>query len=892
MADKYNKKSQIQSEIERLSWELEVEKEKLQKEYEEPLTDAFEEDDDIEIDKLYAKDDELGRWMENKSYDYDINQMGRDLGIVFDEEKLEKAKIRDWHKPPKLRYAWYDRCYVFIKRGLVSLARAVLNGVYVLFKNAGRFVKLFFALLKVILVYFWEFIMAFKHVYVYLFGSRGDHAEIEQDIDWPVEKNQIRFYGMSTVLKKSLSFVLVASLLILPFYSLSKYRQIDQVKGEVMGASKMGLDYLKQGGEAGMKLDFNAAQDNFELAQSKLSYAEVSLSNLGLIANQVGNFFPEFKQGKELIQMSRLTAEVGAHLSTAADGLDRFFKQANFELAANESSADNIEYGQDVKWGSIVNELDLAANKTVQIINLMSDLDIKKSNLGEYAPILESYRQNLPLLENYLVESRNLFELAGYFIGAEEPRRLMLVFQNNREIRPTGGFMGSYAIVDIKNGEIKQVEVPGGGFYDLKGSLEARVDAPHPFHLFSPVWQPWNANWFPDWKVSSEKIMWFYDKSGGPTVDGIITFTPDVMEEILNLVGEIDMPQYNTAVNSKNFVRMTQIEVELEYDKQENKPKQFIADLMPKVLNRLNELDSEKAMELVLRLSDLLENKQILLYSQDDKIQHKIEQFSWAGRIQQTDGDYLQIVNTNVAGGKTDKVVERGVKHNLQMLSNGKFVVELKINTIHNGKPDDVFEGHKNTNYMRIYVPLGSQLITAQGFDEMPIDRDYKVDMAVSPDPSLKKYEKLIQVDDKQNVRIKQEFDKYVYAGWVSVEPGEEKQVSLKYILPFGLSQGNKLDVIERDYNFYDLVIKYFVDKYHKLGSIAQDDRNNVYSLYIQKQPGSSDVKFVSQIKPAPGWQIFDYVPNSEVEIIEGGGLKYETQLDSDKVFGFKTKNN
>ena len=82
--------------------------------------------------------------------------------------------------------------------------------------------------------------------------------------------------------------------------------------------------------------------------------------------------------------------------------------------------------------------------------------------------------------------------------GDKQLKRYLIVFQNNNEIRPTGGFMGSFALVDIQKGKILNIDIPGGGTYDLKGQMKKEVEPPLPLQLSNNRWEFQDANWFPD----------------------------------------------------------------------------------------------------------------------------------------------------------------------------------------------------------------------------------------------------------------------------------------------------------------------------------------------------------------------------------------------------------
>ena len=84
-------------------------------------------------------------------------------------------------------------------------------------------------------------------------------------------------------------------------------------------------------------------------------------------------------------------------------------------------------------------------------------------------------------------EFSGLADLLSGLAGKERARTYLLVFQNNTELRPTGGFMGSVAEITMDRGAVSELRMPPGGTYDLKGQLLAHVISPAPLHLINPA---------------------------------------------------------------------------------------------------------------------------------------------------------------------------------------------------------------------------------------------------------------------------------------------------------------------------------------------------------------------------------------------------------------------
>jgi hypothetical protein len=217
---------------------------------------------------------------------------------------------------------------------------------------------------------------------------------------------------------------------------------------------------------------------------------------------------------------------------------------------------------------------------------LLKDID-PKSVPEEYRPQLELILSNLPLVEKAYSDIDAFINFTEKVMGFDQEKRYIFIFQNNNELRATGGFMGSFALVDVKNGKITNVEIPGGGFYDLKASFFEKIGAPSPLHLVGYPWGVWDANWWPDFALSAKKIQWFLEKSRWPTVDGVISFNAGMIPNLIKLTGDIDLPQYDKHLTADNVILALQHAVEFEYDKVENKPKRIIGDMMPILIGAL-----------------------------------------------------------------------------------------------------------------------------------------------------------------------------------------------------------------------------------------------------------------------------------------------------------------
>jgi hypothetical protein len=455
------------------------------------------------------------------------------------------------------------------------------------------------------------------------------------------------------------------------------------------------------------------------------------------------------------------------------------------------------------------------------------------------------------LLEEILVQATDYSTALLDILGQDNPCQYLLLFQNNSEIRATGGFIGTYGLLTLFQGEIKELFVDG--IFNADGQLREKIIPPRPIQKISTAWSMHDANWFADFPTSAEKVAWFYEKTGGPTVDRVISLTPTVIERLLKITGPLDMPAYELTLTAENFVELIQYKVEVDYDKELNRPKKILADFAPVFIESLSQLSSSKRKEAVEVIFDCLKEKHILIYFKDSSLERLVAQEGWSGQILSTDKDYLSVVSSNINGYKTDRVVQETINHQTEIQPDGSIINTLTITRQHQGGQLEYdWWNRVNANYLRVYLPLGSQLLSAQGqtieIYQPPLDyqkHDFKTDPLVSA------IESKMVIDSKTGTHIFEENGKTVFANWVYVSPGQTNTLIYKYKLPF------KIDLTKS---------------------------TDSYSLLVQKQAGSLGSQFSHQLKFPADWQIsWQYPENWQWEKDKG---QWEKDLKVDRFLG------
>ncbi|OGY47764.1 MAG: hypothetical protein A3J65_03495 [Candidatus Buchananbacteria bacterium RIFCSPHIGHO2_02_FULL_45_11b] len=634
----------------------------------------------------------------------------------------------------------------------------------------------------------------------------GKEAENTEDIFAPKPYYQILNFWVPKIWPKKIAvFILTAVSFVLPLQAYSYFQGLQSAKDRVLFLTNEAIDNLKAGSQAAANFDLNQADSRFNSAKNNFFSAQKEINDLNALTGEIIKLAPgpgqAMQAGLNLLQAGEIIAESGQLLvNNGKNFLNR--GDLNSYFYSLLSLEKNLE--------KVINNFYQAEEK----IKAVAINDLPAQNRQTYKDLV-SY---LPTVEKGLTDLYTVNRTLLKILGQNQWQRYLVVFLNNNELRGGGGFMGSFALLDINQGQIKKLEIPGGGTYALQGQLIPKVISPGPLHLVNARWEFQDANWWPDFPSSAKKIQWFYQNAGGPSLDGVMAIDASMIEKLLEIFGPIPMPEYgNRVIAAQNFVAETQKIVELEYNKKENKPKQFLADLAPKLLEKVFAANKEQLPKLLAALKDGLNEKNIQVYFNDQKIENIVKDFGWQGEIKQTDGDYLSVVHSHIASGKTNGVIKEIIQHQAEVQPDGSIIDTVRLIRRHNGvKGENIFTGVQNNSYVRFYVPLGSALISAEGFKKPPEKLFEAPAPDFSPDLDLISLEKNRQPDQGTGTDIYQESGKTVFGNWLQLKPGEVQETIIKYQLPFKLAW--------------------------------QEENTFYYSFLAQKQPGSQGSELRSRL--------------------------------------------
>lgn len=410
-----------------------------------------------------------------------------------------------------------------------------------------------------------------------------------------------------------------------------------------------------------------------------------------------------------LLVVAALVATVGTVVATARGA-------ANWDMGIPFSSlAATISEAYNRIWG--------AAGSTIQLVGTGREIlailpAIANGERGaEFLALLEKAEGQLrnlgssKLVPEFGSRADDLARgVAGVRAWLGEERRVAVVFGNSAEMRAGGGFIGSYAEVTLSGGAVSGTVVRDINEADY-GSGDRTVP-PIPLEPIAERWRAADANWFLSGPASGAAFLDLLNRSPlyrEKPVDAVVFLSPRLVSDLLQVTGPITAA--NVAIDSANFLRAIQEEVQEGQAAGDEAPKAVLAELVPLFSSKLISSASSAPVEIFGIVQGAFSRRDIIIYAADPELQRVIEAVGVSGSLYPTDerylGGYAAVAPSTIGGDKTDAVTDQAIRVREQILPGGLVETTVEVERTHRGLATDPWwyqEEHRS--YVKVYAPL------------------------------------------------------------------------------------------------------------------------------------------------------------------------------------------
>lgn len=343
-----------------------------------------------------------------------------------------------------------------------------------------------------------------------------------------------------------------------------------------------------------------------------------------------------------------------------------------------------------------------------------------------------------------------MFNAFPEFMGLNTPKKYLILMANNYEIRMSGGFNTYIVAVEFDKG-IPQITYSIDTYFIDEGDRTGSsflVNKNVPYFLRNYLYLKGNTyrlyardatSVSPDFPQAADNLLtgfWRKDRSLPQQIDGVIQINNDVVVDMLKVVGPVNTDKYSVKTDSGSYITVpfTEFNSDNVINELENIAggklaqtigrKEIIKFLGQSMLEKVFTSEATNLLNITKVMLDSLSKKDVMLYSFDTPVQVAFENLGYSGEIDKTPigSDYLHVNRSNFGAGKADwskeGFVTQSVKKDVNIVD-GKKVGTVEV-TIHNPKRPDWYNIDPccfYNAYLRVYVPIGSKMISIMASD-------------------------------------------------------------------------------------------------------------------------------------------------------------------------------
>ncbi len=447
----------------------------------------------------------------------------------------------------------------------------------------------------------------------------------------------------------------------------------------------------------------NFAQNSFLVARPFAVISEKESNMLSYIPG-VGLIYKETGFAAVVAQQS---STIGTHLIPIVGGLTQLLGNV-----LGNRVYDPVGGSRNIESDLTVLQDDIVATKTLTDIASEKNIVIAKKILS---------RVDFGRFITLISESRKISGNIPELLGQEGSKTYLVLFENNMELRPTGGFIGSFGLVTFDKGRLTDLTV--NDVYSADGQLNGHVEPPLPIknYLGEANWWLRDSNWDPDFPTSAKRAEWFLDKELSKQVDGVVAIDLFPIKEFLKSTGSIFLSDYNMDITSENLYEKTQSEVESNFFPGTHKKASFLTALSRNLLTEVTKLEVNQKLSVLNTFYTSLNGRHIQIYLHDNVPQEAFSALGWDGAVATptcgTDcyADTVGLVEANVGMNKVNYFIQRNI--NLYVTVGADEISHRLTLNLKNTANPALGPSSRYKNYLRILIPSDATLTSLVSYN-------------------------------------------------------------------------------------------------------------------------------------------------------------------------------
>ncbi len=355
--------------------------------------------------------------------------------------------------------------------------------------------------------------------------------------------------------------------------------------------------------------------------------------------------------------------------------------------------------------------------------------DLMSQPLQKYAPLLDQYRELDGILPGIL--------------GWGGAKRYLVLAMDPAELRPQGGYTGTVGVVTFDKGSMSDMSFQDVYRYDLTQGVPY-VQPPDELqsHLLGDQsWQLADAAWSPDFPTAAQNALKLYtNESKDQNIDGVISLTTFAVDRLMQVTGPITVGDgYNVTVKPGDVTMQVLAQTRGVSTANGTDRKAFLNSLASTLLQKLFSLPQAKWVDLYNAFQDISKQRLMQVWFKDTPAETIAADGPIGGELLQAPGDYLYVVEGNVAPpSKYNLVVKRADVLNVVLGADGSADETLRLlwenDSMRPGEPYATIRADSTSpdglygTYARVVTNGSTDLVNAVGQASDPISGAETID--------------------------------------------------------------------------------------------------------------------------------------------------------------------
>ena len=395
-------------------------------------------------------------------------------------------------------------------------------------------------------------------------------------------------------------------------------------------------------------------------------------------------------------------------------------RASDIGIKAGSVVQDLSELGQKALGKEVYDPLVYAKEMTLTLENLYQEIGFLEGDIGSQKSLVGGLAHKIVKNADLGEVKSKIWLLRGItkelptILGRDRPSTYLILFQNNMELRPTGGFIGSLALVTFDGGRLSDINVLD--VYSADGQLKGHVEPPAPIkdYLGEANWFLRDSNWDPDFPTSASRAEWFLSKEIGKAVDGVIAVDLEVARSLLKATGPIKLTDYGQQISSENLYEKTQEEVEEAFFPGSHKKASFLTALAQQLLDAIVNFPKSQSSMLANLIQQNLLERHIQIFLHQKEAQKAVSGFGFDGSflVPACEGncysDFLGLVEANIGVNKANYFIKRSFSLDVEA-GEGVLRRSLLVKYDNSANPALGSPGRYRA-YLRLALPLDAEI--------------------------------------------------------------------------------------------------------------------------------------------------------------------------------------